>query len=165
MPVLNTILLSLACLIVITLASYAIYLHLQIKKNKQEAIEKEKAEREIAQENLNKRNNGIISDIRFIAQSLISNQCELTEAVMRIHYLADALDSDLMTQSEFSAIHIHFNGCRNMAIKESYKNLSKKERFQQDQQRFRLEESNRENVLKEAALIIKYSFSNLKNLH
>lgn len=165
MPFLNTILLSLACLIIMTLAGYALYLHLQIKKNKRNAIEKENAERERAQANLTKRNNGIIADIRFIAQSLISNQCEITEAVMRIHYLADALDSDLMIQDEFAAIHNHFNGCRTMAIKDAYKNLSKKERFQQDQKRFRLEEANRNDVLKEAELIIKYSFSNLKNLH
>ena len=84
---------------------------------------------------------------------------------MRIHHLADALDSDLMLQGQFSTIHQHFIACKQMAIKDAYKELPKKLRFQQDQQRFRLEELNRSAVLAETQLIIEYSFANLKNLH
>lgn len=161
----QTVLLTLATLIILALAGYALYLHAQIKKKQKEAIEIVNAERKIAQENLDKRNNSIISDIRFIAQALITDQCEITEGVLRIHYLADAIDTDLMMQSEFTNLHEHFNQCRNMAIKEAYKELSKKQRFQQDNQRFRLEEQNKENVIKEAELLISYSFNNLKKLH
>ena len=165
MPVSNTYLLVTAFLIVAGLSAYAVYLHLQIKKKQQESIAKDKAERELAQQNLDKRNNGIIGDIRFIAQALISEQCEITEGVLRIHHLADALDSDIMLQTESTTLHSHFNQSRDMAIKEAYKNLSKKERFQQDQRRFRLEEANKDNVMKEAKLVVEYSFSNLKKLH
>lgn len=165
MPISNTSLLVIACLVVAALAAYAIYLHLQIKNKQQEVLAKETAERELAQQNLDKRNNGIIGDIRFIAQALITEQCEITEGVLRIHHLADALDSDIMLQTEFSTIHNHFNQTRGMAIKEEYKNLTKKERFQQDQQRFRLEETNKDNVIEEAKRVIKYSFDNLKKLH
>lgn len=165
MPISNTFLLVIACLVVAALAAYAIYLHLQIRNKQQEALAKETAERELAQLNLDKRNNGIISDIRFIAQALITEQCEITEGVLRIHHLADALDSDIMLQTEFSTIHNHFNQTRGMAIKEEYKQLSKKARFQQDQQRFRLEEANKDMVIEEAKRVVKYSFDNLKKLH
>ena len=159
------ILFTLACLIISALAAYALHLQKKIKEVSKESQKKDEAERLLAQKNLDKRNNNIIADIRFIAQSLITERCELTEAVLRIHHLADALDTDIMLQEQFSTIHQHFLSCKDMAIKDAYKALSKKQRFQQDQQRFRLEEANNDAVLAEAQLIIKYSFDNLKNLH
>ena len=158
-------LLILAGIIILALSGYAFYLHRQLRNKLAEAKEKDDEERQLAQDNLDKRNNNIIADIRFIAQSLISEQCEITEGVLRIHHLSDALDIDIMQQQAFSTLHSHFNQCKTMAIKEAYKALSKKERFQQDQQRFRLEESHKDGVLKEAQLMIEYSFDNLKNLH
>lgn len=158
-------LLIIASTIITALAFYAFSLTKQVKNLAQEKQIKDETERRLAQQNLDKRNNSIISDIRFIAHSLLSQQCELTEAVLRIHHLADALDTDLMLQDQFSTIHQHFLGCKDMAIKEAYKELSKKQRFQQDQQRFRLEEANNSGVLAEAQLITQYPFDNLKNLH
>lgn len=154
-----------AGLIIALLAIYAAYLHIQLKSKQQAAQIKDQEERKLAQENLDKRNNNIIKDIRFIAQALVTEQCEITEGVLRIHHLADALDSDIMQQQIFSTLHQHFNACKSMAIKETYKDLTKKQRFQQDQQRFRLEQENTKAVLAEAQLIIQYSFENLKNLH
>ncbi len=165
MPSTKLGLLILACIIIFLLAAYALYLHAQIKAKHKAALEKDEAERLLAQQNLDKRNNNIIADIRFIAQSLISEQCEITEGVLRIHHLADALDTDIMLQPQFTSLHSHFEACKLMAIKEAYKALPKKMRFQQDQQRMRLEHKNTESVLKEAALIIQYSFANLKQLH
>jgi uncharacterized membrane protein YciS (DUF1049 family) len=154
-----------AGLIVVSLAIYAFYLHYQIKSRQNTAQVKDEEERILAQENLDKRNNNIIADIRFIAQSLIAEQCEITEAVLRIHHLSDALDSDIMLQPVFTTLHLHFTACKSMAIKDSYKALSKKQRFQQDQQRFRLEQEHKDQVLAEAQLLIQHSFDNLKNLH
>jgi len=165
MPSIKLGLVIIASLIIFSLALYALYLHKQIKSKQQAAQLAEDEKRQLAQANLDKRNNNIITDIRFIAQSLISEQCEVTEAVLRIHHLADALDGDIMQQQQFATLHQHFNACRDMAIKDAYKELTKKQRFQQDQQRFRLEQSNKEQVLAEAQLIIQYSFDNLKNLH
>ncbi len=161
----SIVLLIIAIIIIMALAIYAIHLQYQVKITTREKETKDKAERLLAQQKLDKRNNTIIGDIRFIAQSLISQQCELTEAVLRIHHLADALDSDIMEQDQFSTIHQHFLACKEMAIKDAYKELSKKQRFQQDQQRLRLEQDNQDAVLIEAKLIIQYSFANLKNLH
>lgn len=159
------ILLIIACTIIISLAVYALRLQNKVKKVAQEKLSTEEAERLVAQQNLDKRNYNIIADIQFIAKSLLSEQCELTEAVLRIHHLADALDTETMLQGQFSTIHQHFLACKKMAIKEAYKELSKKLRFQQDQQRFRLEQANKSAILAEAQLIIEYAFANLKNLH
>ncbi|MBL4799955.1 MAG: DUF2489 domain-containing protein [Oleispira sp.] len=154
-----------AGLIIILLTIYAAYLRIQLKSKQQAAQIKDDEERTLAQENLDKRNNKIITDIRFIAQSLVTKQCEITEGVLRIHHLADALDTDIMQQQAFTTLHQHFNACKSMAIKDTYKALTKKQRFQQDQQRLRLEQENTKAVLAEAQLIIQYSFDNLKNLH
>lgn len=159
------ILFILALVIIVALAGYALFLHREVKKKQLEVLEADNAERKLAQENLDKRNNSIISDIRFISQALITDQCEVTEGVLRIHHLADAIDSDLMLQPEFSTLHEHFNQCKDMAIKDAYKQLSKKQRFQQDNQRFRLEEQNKDGVIIEAKLLIKHSFNSLKKLH
>lgn len=159
------ILLIIASIIIISLAAYALHLNYRVKTLAQEKQINDEAKRILAQQNLDTRNNSIISDIRFIAQSLLAEQCEMTEAVLRIHHLADALDSDIMLQDQFSTIHHHFLACKEMAIKDAYKELPKKLRFQQDQQRFRLEEANNKAVLAEAQLIIQYAFANLKNLH
>ena len=165
MPSIKLGLAIIASLIVLSLALYALYLHFQVKIRQKIAQQNDEEERLIAQENLTKRNNNIIKDIRFIAQALVTEQCELTEGVLRIHHLADAIDSDLMLQQEFTAIHQHFIACKGMAIKDAYKALTKKQRFQQDQQRFRLEQACNDDVMNEAKLLIQYAFDNLKNLH
>jgi Ca2+/H+ antiporter len=165
MPSIKLGLAIIASLIVLSLAFYALYLHFQVKTLQKIAQQNDEEERLIAQENLTKRNNNIIKDIRFIAQALVTEQCELTEGVLRIHHLADAIDSDLMLQQEFTAIHQHFIACKGMAIKDAYKELTKKQRFQQDQQRFRLEQTCNDDVMNEAKLLIQYAFDNLKNLH
>ncbi|MBA35921.1 MAG: hypothetical protein CMI14_10925 [Oleispira sp.] len=165
MPSIKISLVIIATVIIICLALYAAYLHIQIKSNQKEAQIKDEEERQLAQQNLDKRNNKIIADIRFIAQSLITEQCEITEGVLRIHHLADAIDTDIMQQQQFASLRRHFSATKNMAIKDAYKALTKKERFQQDQQRFRLEQENKEQVLAEVQLIIQYSFNNLQQLH
>jgi H+/gluconate symporter-like permease len=165
MPSIKIGLVITAGLIITFLALYAAYLHIQLKTKQQATQIKEDEERKLAQKNLDKRNNNIIKDIRFIAQALVTEQCEITEGVLRIHHLADALDSDIMQQQVFATLHQHFNACKSMAIKNTYKDLTKKQRFQQDQLRFRLEQENTKAVLAEAQLIIRYSFENLKNLH
>jgi hypothetical protein len=165
MPSTKIILIALASILVTALATYAIHLLRKVKTVNNEKQAKDQAERSLAQQNLDKRNNNIITDIRFIAQSLLNKQCELTEAVLRIHHLADAVDSDIMQEDQFSTIHQHFLACKEMKIKDAYKILSKKQQFQQDQQRFRLEQFNQTEVLAEAQLIIQYTFANLKNLY
>jgi hypothetical protein len=165
MPSIKVSLVIIAALIIIGLALYASYLHIRIKSKQKAAQIKDDEERQLAQENLDKRNNNIITDIRFIAQSLVTEQCEITEGVLRIHHLANAIDTDIMQQQQFVTLHRHFSACENMAIKDAYKALTKKERFQQDQQRFRLEQENKEQVLAEVQLIIQYSFNNLQQLH
>jgi hypothetical protein len=165
MPSSKIILIVLASSLVAALATYAIHLLRKVKAVSIEKQAKDQAERLLAQQNLEKRNNNIIKDIRFIAQSLLNEQCELTEAVLRIHHLADAINSDIMQEDQFSAIHQHFLACKEMKIKDAYKALSKKQQFQQDQQRFRLEQSNQTEVLAEAQLITQYPFANLKNLN
>lgn len=159
------ILLLLACAIIAALAAYALQLHKKIKSQQLEQQQKDDEERALAQDNLNKRNNAIIADIRFIAKSLLTEQCEPTEAVLRIHHLADAIDSDIMLQQQFMTLHDHFIGCKDMAIKDAYKALSKKQRFQQDQLRFRLEEKHHKQILSEAQLLLQHSFDSLKKLH
>ena len=165
MPSLKITLLILAGLVILVLGAFALYYHRKAQRHIQDIEQQQEEERRQAQENLDKRNNVLIADIRFIANSMLQDQCELTEGVLRIHHLSDRLDSDIMRQVQFSNLHQHFNQTSDMPILEAYKALSKRDRFQLDKKRFQLEEANREAVLAEIQLLVEYRFDSLKQLH
>lgn len=165
MPSLKITLFILASLIVAVLAAVALHYHRKAQKHLAKIDQQQQQERQLAQQNLDKRNNELITDIRFIANSMLQQQCELTEGVLRIHHLSDRLDIDIMRQVQFASLHQHFNQTRDMPILDAYKALSKRDRFQLDKKRLELEEANKEAVLAEIKLLVSYSFDSLKQLH
>jgi len=165
MPSLKISLLILAGLIIVILAVVAVYYHRKANRHLQQIEEQQEQERRQAQENLDKRNNELIADIRFIANSMLQEQCELTEGVLRIHHLSDRLDADIMRQVQFASLHQHFNQTRDMPILDAYKALSKRDRFQLDKKRLQLEATNKDAVMAEVKQLVAYRFDSLKQLH
>lgn len=159
----KAILLILACLTIAVLAIIAWHYHSKAKQHVLGLDKANLAERELAEKNLAARNTNIISDIKFIANALKQEQCELTEAVLRIHHLSDALDTDIMLKTEFKNLHAFFLKIRDMPIKEAYKALSKKERFALDQQRYFLEAQYSKDILADIEIILAGAFDNLKD--
>ncbi len=151
---------SLALIIIAALSGVAVYYLWQVKKQneqlKQQQAEQKKAWREKKEE--------LAKDIKFIAQAMVQEQCEITEGCLRIKVLMDHLDTDLQHKPEFKTIQHMFSLTSSMPTHQAYKALSPKERFKLDNQRYRYEDEHRDNVLAEAKQLMQYQFDIL-NLH
>ena len=145
---------AIVLLILSSIAGFYLWKVRQLKKNQADQIKRNQEAWKAHQEELAK-------DVRFIANSMVQGQCEITEGCMRIQYLLDKLDEELKNKPEFQAIHIHYRQTAHMPIRDAYKALSRKEQFKLDQQRFSLEEENRERVIAEATTLLTYRFERL----
>lgn len=151
-------LLILGALILIGLSATAIYYVIKlrnVKKQQEEQVQKNKAAWESYRSEL-------IQDLRFIASSMLQDQCEITEGCLRLVVLMDRLDEQLQHKPEFKAIQSHFNHTKSMPTHKAYKALSKQEQFKLDKQRYSLEEENKKRVLLEVQTLYRYDFDAIK---
>jgi len=152
-----TLLLIAAAIVLIVLSAVAghyLWQVRQMKRKQTEQIKQNQAAWREHQEELAK-------DLRFIANAMVQGQCELTEGCMRLQYLMDKLDEELKNKTEFHRIHQHYAETRHMPTHEAYKALDRKAQFKLDNERFRLEDKNREGVLEEASTLLSYRFERL----
>lgn len=118
-------LIILAVLIVLSLAGYAIYLWGKV--NNQQALEKEL--RKQAEQEKKARFERIIESIEVIAQAMRTEQCDLSEGVLRLKPLLDVLGQKL---TNYSAMWALYELVQDMAILEERKTLKRNERMRQD---------------------------------
>lgn len=152
-----TYLVIIAAIILLILSAVAGYYLLQVHQLKKRQAEQIKSNQEAwkaHQEELAK-------DVRFIASSMVQGQCEITEGCLRLQYLMDKLDEELKNKPEFQRIHLHYRQTQHMPTHEAYKALKRKDQFKLDNERFKLEDQNRDGVLEEAALLLTYRFERL----
>ena len=139
-------------LLSLTAAYYLLKLHKAQKIQAQAVIDGQQAwlakQQEIAQ------------DIRFIANAILQEQCEITEGCLRLIPLMNRFHQDLPFKPDFSRLLQHQQACSNMPINEAYKSLSRKEQFKLDKQRYELEAKNKDAILKEAKLLLNFRFDN-----
>lgn len=149
-----TILITLAVLIILSLASVAAYYLIKLQKSK------------IAEQAQIKENhlawlehkNTLIKDIKFIANSMLQQQCEITEGCMRLGYLIPKVDESETFKLTFPAIFEHYSLTTDMPIKDAYQALSRKEQFKLDSKRLTLEAKNKEPVLSNCQTLLKHTF-------
>lgn len=150
----TSLLLSAAILIVAVLAGYAWHLTHKVKQ-----LEKKRQQEEAAAAlQLRERQQSLLHDIRFIARSVIEEQCEITEGVLRLQYLITALDPAVWELDELQTVRRHHQATASMPILDAYRQLSRKEQFHIDKQRFALEEEHRVSVGRELRWLVTYSF-------
>ena len=149
------LLIIIAALILLALSAVAAYYWIKLKN-----VQKEQAA-QIAknQQAWLDRQEELASDIRFIANSMLQGQCEITEGCMRLKVLMDHLDKDLANKTEFQTLQFYYQQTLNMPHHEAYKGLSRKEQFHQDKKRYSLEDKYREQILTEAKHITQYPFN------
>lgn len=147
-----------AIAILIALGATAAYYVLKLRKVKQQQAEQIQRNKAAWQ----KHRDELAADLRFIANSMLQGQCEITEGCLRIKVLMDRLDDELQHKPEFKTIQTHFAQTISMPTHEAYKALSRQEQFKQDKQRFALEEANREQVLIEVKTLSEYKFDILQ---
>lgn len=154
MTTVHILLISVGTLIIAALAGYAWHLLSKVKAN--EASQKlEQAEAELK---LRQHQEELVSDIRFIARSVVQQQCDITEGVLRVNYLLTGLDPDAWQLSEITTIRTHYDATKDMPILDAYKALNPKERFALDKRRLELEEAHKMSIEKEFRWLAKHSF-------
>ncbi|WP_396586177.1 DUF2489 domain-containing protein [Bermanella sp. R86510] len=141
--------------VLIAIAAYYLIKLSKARKEQAQAIAKNKAAWQAHRDD-------VAADIRFIASSMVQGQCEITEGCLRLGVLMDRLDESLQHKPEFATIRMHFAKTIHMPTHDAYKALTPKQQFKLDQERFTLEEENKEQVLKEAKVLAEHKFEILQ---
>jgi hypothetical protein len=143
-----------AVVIILALSGTAIYYSLKVRTlEKTQQIENEK-NKALQLEKQQATQNKLLDDCKFVAKALTANQCELTEACLRIITLRDHLPQSLQGQLQFKAMQAVYDATWELPTHQAYKDLDKQTRFKQDSLRLRTEAKHDEEVRKEATALI-----------
>lgn len=129
-------LLILAILVILSMAGYAFYLWRQVQK--QNALIKKKQSDRLLR---------LIESVELIARAMKQEQCDLSEGVIRLHYLLGVLGQPKL--ADFPSMQALFAVVQDMPILDERKNLAKNERMKQDFARLRAEADLREKIHQE----------------
>lgn len=147
-----------ALIFIAVLAYHAWHLVQKVKQAEAEHEQQQKQEAAAAAHNLRQKQLELVKDINFVARSVLEQQCEVTEGVLRIHYLLSGLDRDVWQMPELETLRAHYDATKDMPILDAYKRLSRKEQFAIDKQRWSLEEKNKLQVEQELKWLVAYDF-------
>ncbi|GGP47760.1 DUF2489 domain-containing protein [Shewanella saliphila] len=147
-----TIAIIIALLIIIALAAYATHLLLTLKR-RTEANQKAQAERQAKAE---ERRQQILTDIRYIAAAMLEDRCELSEGVVRIGKLFDALSMSEQVAGDFPNLFVHYDIIRDHPIMDARKTLPKQQRMKYDLERMKSEAELEQVILDEAKRIAEF---------
>lgn len=154
MTSLHLLLVAAAVVIIALLSGYAWHL---TRKVKQQEIQQQKEEAE-AELQLRKYQQELVKDVQFVARSVIQQQCEITEGVLRIQYLVNGLDPDVWNQPELKQVREHYFATCDMPILDAYQALTPKQQFKLDKERHKLEQDNKEAIEAELTWLAAHSF-------
>lgn len=147
-------LLALGILIIIGLSWYAWTLHKAVEQQQQKRLEEEA----VAAQQLRNHQLELMQDIRFVARAMISDQCEITEGVLRLQYLISGLDPNAWQRPELDTLRTHYDATSGMPILDAYQALSKKAQFKLDRERWQLESDHKEALMQELHWLVKFEF-------
>lgn len=160
----NTFYIILIALAVATIAGLGWYAwHLTQKVREQERQQQEetaKAEQQLRQYQL-----GLMEDVHFVCKAVLTEQCEITEGVLRLQYLIRGLDPDVWNARELQGLRTFYSLIKDMPILDAYKELTRKEQFRLDNERWRLEEAHKADILRELQWIMDYRFPTVTLVH
>ncbi|EMX0312185.1 TPA: DUF2489 domain-containing protein [Vibrio parahaemolyticus] len=124
----NVTLLAIAgAVTIIALASYAGYLLLQLKKQKELQLKHQKLA-------IDKRNANIFENVHTLCQAGIQGQCDLSEISIRVYCIMDYVQGENRVNFDevYPAISELYHIVKDMARGEDRQQLAKKERMQQN---------------------------------
>lgn len=151
------LLLSIGTIIVLGLATYAWRLSNQLKQQQQ----RQQQEMANADNQLRQKQRELQQDIAFVARAVLAEQCEITEGVLRIHYLLSGLDPEAWHTPELEPLRRHYDATQHMPILDEYKKLDRKQQFQLDRQRWALESEHKDVIEKALQWLSHYSYPNV----
>lgn len=147
----NVTLLAIAgAVTIIALASYAGYLLLQLKKQKELQLKHQKLA-------IDKRNANIFENVHTLCQAGIQGQCDLSEISIRVYCIMDYVQGDDRVDFDktYPAISELYHIVKDMARGEDRQQLAKKERMQQNLTRQKAESRLTETIVEELKLLQK----------
>lgn len=147
----NVTLLAIAgAVIIIALASYAGYLLLQLKKQKELQLKHKKLA-------IDKRNANIFENVHTLCQAGIQGQCDLSEISIRVYCIMDYVQGEdrIDFDKTYPAISELYHIVKDMARGEDRQQLAKKERMQQNLTRQKAESRLTESIIEELELLKK----------
>lgn len=139
-------------LLAIIVIGLGIYLGILLSKIKQQKI-KEKAMQVKLLAMASERELFLKDSIITISRAAVQNQCELSEACIRVYELLKNYP-ELGAHEEYSVIGDMYDALSEFPYLAEREKLSKQERFVQDTKRFQVEEKFRSDVVKSLDLLI-----------
>lgn len=130
--------------IILGLASYAGYLLLQVKKQKELQLQHQKLA-------IEKRNANIFESVNVLCLAGIQEQCDLSEISIRLYNIMDYVQGEERVDfdKEFPATSELFHIVKDMARGEARQNLAKQERMKQNLARHKAESRLQESIVEE----------------
>ncbi|AIV04211.1 MULTISPECIES: DUF2489 domain-containing protein [Vibrio] len=147
----NVTLLAIAgAVIIIALASYAGYLLLQLKKQKELQLKHQKLA-------IDKRNANIFENVHTLCQAGIQGQCDLSEISIRVYNIMDYVQGEdrIDFDATYPAISELYHTVKDMARGEERQQLAKKERMQQNLTRHKAEQRLTDAIIEELKVLQK----------
>ncbi|GAB7228329.1 DUF2489 domain-containing protein [Vibrio rotiferianus] len=147
----NVTLLAIAgAVIIIALASYAGYLLLQLKKQKELQLKHQKLA-------IDKRNANIFENVHTLCQAGIQGQCDLSEISIRVYNIMDYVQGEdrVNFDTTYPAISELYHVVKDMARGEDRQQLAKKERMQQNLTRHKAEQRLTDAIIEELKVLQK----------
>ncbi|ELA8361366.1 TPA: DUF2489 domain-containing protein [Vibrio alginolyticus] len=147
----NVTLLAIAgVVIIIALASYAGYLLLQLKKQKELQLKHQKLA-------IDKRNANIFENVHTLCQAGIQGQCDLSEISIRVYNIMDYVQGEDRVDFDktYPAISELYHIVKGMARGEERQQLAKKERMQQNLTRHKAESRLTDAIIEELKVLQK----------
>lgn len=139
--------------VVLILAIYLGFLYNELakQKRKREAIQAQLLERR------RKRDSGIYESLRIIGLAVLQNQCEVSEGCIRIHKLISLLDeSDFEKKQEYDLFEELYLKLKPFAYLEAREQLSKQEKYDQDKERFAVEDEYRDRMVASCKVLVEH---------
>jgi hypothetical protein len=149
-----------AVLVIASLAFYAGKLLKQLSTQK----EQQKQAQVASQLALNKHDKKILSSVLLITRAMKEKQCEFDEGCWRISVLLSSLKTQSGLELQFPSIFALYNQIKEFSILGERKKLSKKERMQQDYQRFKAESELHDSILVELSALFQFTNEQITHL-
>jgi len=134
---------------------YIIRLQLKTQRQKKQAEDEAQAELEAKAQ---QQRDYLVESIRVISMAMQDEQCELAEGCIRLKVLLDHLAPYLHEHEDFSIINQMYESTRHMPIRDEWKKLKIKQRFELTREREALEVEHRSAILAAAQKLAGHSF-------
>ena len=148
------ILLALAVTVIAALGGYAFFLRKEVKRREEFRLDEERRAQQNSLENLD-----------YVVSALVQEQVDITEGSWRCNVLLEIVDPSLSERPEFQAFAEVYSRTRHLKTHSARKQLTPRERMQEDKERLAVEDEMRPAVLAAAAEVIKWRAKGPTALH